>query len=90
METLLENKSKDYGESGLYNALYEANLKLDKAVIKDGVAFVDISGTMQLRGECDNPRVQAQLEQTVLQFSTINQLKITLNGKPLSEALSLK
>jgi hypothetical protein len=90
LEALLANKSRNFGESGLYNALYEADLKVDRAVIEDGVAHVDLSGSMMLRGECDDPRVQAQLEQTVLQFSTIQKAEITLNGKPLAEALSLK
>jgi hypothetical protein len=90
VETLLANKSQNYGESGLYNALYQSDLHLDKATIVDGEASVDLSGKLQLGGECDNPRVQAQLEQTILQFSTVKKAAITLNGKPLSEALSLK
>jgi hypothetical protein len=45
---------------------------------------------MMLGGECDNPRVQAQIENTVLQFSTVTSADIFLNGKTLAEALSLK
>jgi hypothetical protein len=41
-------------------------------------------------GECDSPRVQAQLEQTVLQFPSVTDVAIFINGKPLAEALSLK
>jgi hypothetical protein len=41
-------------------------------------------------GECDTPRVQAQLEQTILQFPTVTEAAIFINGKPLQDVLSLK
>jgi len=41
-------------------------------------------------GECDTPRVQAQLEQTVLQFPTVTDAAIFINGRPLADVLSLK
>jgi len=34
--------------------------------------------------------VQAQLEYTVLQFPTVTEAAIFINGKPLAEVLSLK
>ena len=63
---------------------------MDSLSISNGVASVALSGSLKLGGECDNPRVQAQLEQTVLQFPTVTQAEITINGKPLKDALSLK
>jgi hypothetical protein len=41
-------------------------------------------------GECDTPRVRAQLEQTILQFPTVTEADIFINGKPLADVLSLK
>jgi spore germination protein GerM len=41
-------------------------------------------------GECDTPRVQAQIEQTILQFPTVKEVVIFINGKHLSDVLSLK
>lgn len=90
LNNLLNNHSQYYGQSGLYNALYQSTLKVDNASVNDGVATVHLSGTLQLGGECDNPRVEAQLTQTVMQFSTVKTVNIYVNGKTLQEALSLK
>lgn len=90
MQELLAQKSQYYGQSGLYNALYQSNLSVQDASINNGVATINLSGTLQLGGTCDSPRVQAQLEQTALQFSTVTKANIFINGKPLAEALSQK
>jgi hypothetical protein len=90
LEALLSVKSQYYGESGLYNALYQSDLQVESVSIKDGKAVVKLSGTLLLGGECDDPRVAAQLEQTVLQFPTVTEASIFVNGKLLSEVLSLR
>lgn len=87
---LLAQKTQYYGQSGLYNALYQSDLKLVSAVVKDGVATVYISGQMKLGGVCDDPRVEAQLTKTVTQFSTVKKADIFIDGKSLKEVLSLK
>lgn len=89
-EALLAVKDQYYGESGLYNALYQSDLQVESVNIKDGVAIVNLTGAMMLGGECDNPRVEAQLNHTALQFSTVRDVSVIINGKPLKEALSLK
>jgi hypothetical protein len=43
-----------------------------------------------LGGVCDNPRVEAQLVETAMQFPGVMEAAITINGTPLEEALSLK
>jgi len=90
LEALLAVKSQYYGESGLYNALYQSDLQVESVTIKDGKAVVKLTGTLQMGGECDNPRVAAQLEETVLQFPTVKEADIFVNGKPLAEVLSLR
>jgi hypothetical protein len=90
LDALLGIKEQHYGQSGLYNALYQSDLKVEKISLQDGAATVYLTGTLQLGGECDNPRVQAQLEQTVRQFPSITSFDIFLNDKPLKDALSLK
>jgi hypothetical protein len=50
----------------------------------------NLSGTMMLGGVCDNPRVEAQLEETALQFPTVSQVSVFVNSRPLEEVLSLK
>jgi len=38
----------------------------------------------------DNPRVEQQLNETALQFSTVQEVQIYLNNQTLKDALSLK
>lgn len=90
LNALLSNKDQFYGQSGLYNALYRSNLQLESASINNGNASVYLTGALSMGGECDTPRVQAQLEQTILQFPSVTKAAIFVNGKPLQEVLSLK
>jgi hypothetical protein len=87
---LLSLREQYYGQSGLYNALYQANLQAGDIVIDPtGKATIHLAGNYTLGGVCDMPRFQAQLEAIALQFSTVNQVAIFLNGQPIEEALSL-
>jgi hypothetical protein len=85
---LLSLEGTQYGRSGLYNALGQSALKLDRAVLIDGVARIELSGRLVLAGTCDAPRVEAQLRETVLQVDSVKSVSVTLNGQPLAEALS--
>ncbi len=90
LEALLSIKEQYYGQSGLYDALYQSDLLVESLKITDGVAEVHLAGSMVLGGECDDPRVQAQIEQTILQFSTVTKADVYINGNTLADALSLK
>jgi len=90
LERLLALKDQYYGQSGLYNALYQSDLQLQGVTLEAGKAVIDLTGTLTLAGECDNPRVAAQLEATARQFPTVTAVSIYLNGRTLAEALSLK
>jgi hypothetical protein len=90
LEALLAVKQQHYGESGLYNALYPSDLRVGSVTLQDGKASIQLSGTLLLGGECDNPRVEAQLIQTASQFNTVSAVEIFVNGTPLKDALSLK
>ncbi len=88
LEKLLGMKEQTVG-ADLYNSLYQSNLVLEKATItSSGIAEVYLSGELRLGGTCDVPRAQAQLEQTIMQFSSVNQVQIYLNNQPLENALS--
>ena len=89
LQVLLSDKT-ERTQSDLYNALWQSNLTLDAVTVVDTTADVVLSGQMQLSGECDNPRVKAQLESTVKQVSGVETVHVMLNGKTLDEALSLK
>jgi LysM repeat protein len=88
LEKLLSLHSQYYGESGLYNALYQSNLTISDVRIDNRVATIRLSGQIVLGGVCDTPRVQEQLEQIALQFSTVDQVNIYLNGNLLEDVLS--
>lgn len=84
----LAQKSPYYGESGLYNALYQSNLRIG-SISRNGTAWtIRLTGSLVLGGTCDGPRVKAQLEQTALQFSTVKSVRYYVNGQPLESLLS--
>lgn len=90
LEKLFSIRERMYGASGLYNSLYQSQLRIDSAVVSAGKATVRLSGYFSMGGECDSPRVQAQIEQTALQFSTVQTVTVLLNERPLADVLSLK
>ena len=90
LEKLLSAKQQYYGESGLYNALYQSDLQVSAVSIQQGKAIIHLMGRLMLGGACDAPRAQAQIEQTALQFSTVNDVDVFVNDTPLEDALSTK
>lgn len=87
LEALLAIESRDYGQSGLYNALYRSDLTVESVVIRDREAVIRLNGTLEIGGTCDAPRVRAQLEETALQFSTVDSVSVSVNGDPLDTYL---
>jgi uncharacterized protein with LGFP repeats len=70
----------NYGESGLYDALYQASLSIDSVRLDGSRAIVRLSGTFNLRGECDDPRVIGQIKSTILQFPGISRADVVYQG----------
>src|SRR5688572_32055252 len=68
LEKLFSAKQQFYGESGYYNALYQSDLQVTGVTIEQGKAVIHLTGSVVLGGVCDAPRVEAQIEQTALQF----------------------
>jgi hypothetical protein len=92
LEKLFAVKNQFYGESGLYNSLYQSDLKVDSLTV-DGnkKATLKLSGTHMLGGVCDDPRFEEQIKETVLQFKDlIGSVDIFINGKPIKDVLSEK
>jgi hypothetical protein len=59
----------------------QENLLLQGATIENGVARVYLNGTVgPITGVCDVPRIETQITETALQFATVNQVEIYLNG----------
>ena len=90
LKELLSIREQQYGQSGLYNALAQSNLKLAGVAISNGKATINLSGTLLLGGVCDNPRVAAQIQQTALQFPAVQQAAVFINGVPIERVLSEK
>jgi Sporulation and spore germination len=90
MRLLLSDHHRYYGQSGLYNALYQSRLRLQRAAVVKGKATIYLVGTMRLGGVCDDPRAGAQLRQTARQFPTVHSVAIFINNTPLWKRLSEK
>ncbi len=90
LEKLFSAKQQYYGESGFYNALYQSNLQVEGVTIIQGTATIRLTGNVVLGGACDAPRVEAQIEQTALQFSTVSEVEIFIDDVPLEDLLSSK
>lgn len=85
---LVSIRDRTYGQSGLYNALYQSNLTVDRVVIVNAVAEIHLSGTFRSGGACDNPRIEAQIKETALQFPTVKSVQVFVNDMPLETILS--
>ncbi len=88
---LLKIKDQYYGQSGLYNALYQSDLSLESVSIDaNATAHIRLKGTMKLGGVCDMPRVKAQIHDTAIQFESVKKTNILVNDKPIDDVLSLQ
>lgn len=64
------------------------DLKLKDVKIAEGVATIHITGEGPfVGGICDEPRITEQIENTAMQFSSVNSVKVFVNDKPLAEAI---
>ena len=71
--------------NGWFNFIDRTNetLKFDHATVLSGTANIYLTGSLSdLAGICDDPRTAIQIEETALQFSTVKEVQIYLNGSP--------
>ncbi len=85
LEALFAVDDETYGDTELYNALYQSDLMVDSVQLTGNVAYVALSGTVQVAGTCDEPRFERQIRQTILALSSIDEANVMLNGEPLDE-----
>jgi hypothetical protein len=91
LQELLNQHTMYYGQSGLYSALYQSNLVIDRFEIGEQKTEVNLTGKLILGGTCDAPRLKEQLTATLRQSTdSVNSVAITVNGIPLDELLSQK
>lgn len=70
---------------GFRNFMARTNdtLSFDRAEVADGTANIYLEGELSgLVGVCDDPRAKAQIEETALQFATVENVQIYLNEEP--------
>ncbi len=89
LRTLLASHTEELGQSGLRNALWQSTLAVTSVDRSGSAITAHLDGTLAVAGECDIPRIEQQLLLTA-QEAAGGPVAITINGKPLSEALSLK
>jgi LysM repeat protein len=90
IDELLSINAQFYGQTGLYNPLYNATLAVQSVAINNGLATIRLTGTLNLGGVCDDPRVAAQFDALGRQFSTVQKVQVFVNGTPLENLLSGK
>jgi spore germination protein GerM len=66
----------------------QSDIQLESFTVENGFATIKMSGDIQPVGACDNLRVAAQIEQTALEFPTVDEVSVFLNGQPLEEVLA--
>lgn len=74
----------EFEVDGWQHFIAETNetLSFDRATVSDGLASVYLSGELSgLGGTCDDPRAMIQIEETALQFSTVDSVAIYLDGE---------
>lgn len=70
---------------GFYHFIARTNdtLSFERAEVNNGTANIYLTGELSgLAGVCDNPRARIQIEETALQFSTVEDVQIYLNNEP--------
>ena len=88
LEELLSIPGPDFGESGLSTAFYAWDVTVDSVSVEDGLATVQMSGDIAIAGVCEEPRIEYQLERTVLEFPEVDEVEIFINGEALEDILS--
>ncbi len=76
--------------SVLYNALSASSLNYVSGQLDGTIAVVELSGELRQGGVCDSPRIEAQLTQTAIAATGAVRAEIRIDGRPLSEFLSLR
>jgi LysM repeat protein len=77
-------------EEGLYDALAGSDLAVDVVRVINGVATIELTGTLVPGGVCDLPRIDAQLSESALRFDTVDEVNVFIDGEPLEDLLDLR
>ncbi len=87
---LLEAGMPVDSDAALYDALADSSLRYLSGYMSGATVVVNLSGSLRPGGVCDIPRIQAQLTQTIVSASGASRAEIYVNGRTLTEALSVR
>ncbi|MFQ5493505.1 MAG: GerMN domain-containing protein [Candidatus Dojkabacteria bacterium] len=90
LERLFALDQVEYFEPPVRNALYQSNVTVDSVMLDGTTATVALSGNLLSAGECDDPRIKAQIEYTVTQFEWVDSAEVTINGESLADYFDLR
>lgn len=76
--------------AGLYNALAASKLGYVSGYWDGTTVVVNLSGQLNPGGVCDNPRIEAQLTHTVVAATGASRAEIYIDGRSLTDILSLR
>ncbi|TVU60120.1 GerMN domain-containing protein [Paenarthrobacter nitroguajacolicus] len=77
-------------DAALYDALAGSSLRYLSGYMNGSTVVVNLSGSLRPGGICDIPRIQAQLTHTIVSASGATRAEIYVNGRTLTEALSVR
>jgi hypothetical protein len=77
-------------DAALYDALASSSLRYLSGYMNGSTVVVNLSGSLRPGGVCDIPRIQAQLTHTIVSASGATRAEIYVNGRTLTEALSVR
>ena len=77
-------------DAALYDSLADSSLEFLSGYMSGSTVVVNLSGSLRPGGVCDIPRIQAQLTHTVVSATGASRAEIYVNGRTLTEALSVR
>lgn len=88
LEALFSLEGRYHGASGLYNPIYASPLEIEAIQRVGPEARIRLGGYVEIGGDCDGPRILAQLTETALQFSDVQRVTFFMGDKPLRQLLA--
>ncbi|MEO0564547.1 MAG: hypothetical protein AAF125_20750, partial [Chloroflexota bacterium] len=84
------SSSRTFPGTPYYNPLSQSELTLDQVAIINRVAEIELRGTLVIGDDCDVPRVQAMFDQIAVQYATVDEVEVTVNGESLEALLGVE
>jgi LysM repeat protein len=89
IDAMLDNTAADLGLATFDNPLASdaQDLLVDQIEIINATANIELTGRLSSAGVCEDERIRAQLQATALQYATVSNVAVNVNGTPLSNIL---